>query len=539
MTARGNAELLRVTGLDVFYGKNQVVSNVGFTIHAAEIVALVGQSGSGKSTIANAITHLGDEAHVGQHSSIVLDGAELTALSDKRFRPLRGRSIAYVPQFPIASLNPTRRIGSQLKESFLRDPLKNHAGAVDKNLLVAALKRVGLNEFDRVLSAYPHQLSGGMLQRILIAMAIANGPKLIVADEPTSALDVSLRRTILDLLNEIRDEFGTALLIITHDLSVASARADRVLVLDKGHVVEEGTATEVFEAPQAPYTRKLLASVPDKNRDRYVAARGRRQVENAAALRMVRQIEVRDVSKCFVDSKEQVQALSGVSFEIPRGFTYALVGESGSGKTTMARAILGLQEVDTGVIQVDGEDVRGRSPVALREIRKSLQYVYQDGNSSLDPLYPVIRSVAEPLKHFGVEPVKARRLQRAGEVLELVGIERALHHLRPTKLSGGQRQRVAIARAIATHPKVVILDEPTSALDVFTQTQITDLLFKIQIELGLTYLLVSHDLGLVRQFADYVSVMKDGKIVESGTVEQIYGYPQDDYTRMLIQNSLL
>lgn len=525
-----SSTLLSVEGLTVAYGPHEVVHGVGFSLARGGSLALIGESGSGKSTIAKAILRLlpAGDAKVG--GSVRLDGREVLAVPEKQFRPLRGRSLGYIPQDPGSALNPVRTIGAQAHEAAAllgeTDPEVRRAG------ILAVFEQVGLPDPARAYGSYPHQLSGGMLQRVLIALTVLPRPALIIADEPTSALDVTVQKLILDVLADLRRELDIGLLLITHDLAIAAERADSLVVLKDGAVQECGPSQQVFAAPRTDYARSLQADVPALNPDRY-------RLQRPAVARLAgdagrpRQIEVRGVSKRFSAAGKEVRAVDGVSFAVERGRTHALVGESGSGKTTAVRLLLGLEQPDDGDISVGGNPTRGRSRSELREIRRHLQLVYQNPFTSLDPTWRVSRIVREPLDQFRVGD-KADRAGRVQEALASVGLDGSFLSRRPAHLSGGQRQRVAIARALVMRPDVVVLDEPTSALDVSVQAGILELLSKLQRELGLTYLFVSHDLALVRQVADTVSVLRRGQIVEDGPVDQIFSEPQHPYTRALL-----
>jgi peptide/nickel transport system ATP-binding protein len=385
-----------------------------------------------------------------------------------------------------------------------------------------------------------------MLQRVLIGLAVLPRPALIVADEPTSGLDVTIQKRILDLFSELQRSLGISLLFITHDLAVAAERADTLVVLKDGVVQERGAARQVFAAPRSEYTRELQADVPAVNPDRYrighaagLARRGESAAIRSTGTRSTgirgtgTQIDVRSVSKTFTVGARRVVAIEDISFSVERGTTHALVGESGSGKTTAVRLLLGLEQPDAGEIVIGDESVRSHSRGQWRSLRRHLQLVYQNPFTSLDPTWRLERMVREPLDRFGVGD-QAERRDRVREALHSVGLPESMLSRRPTHLSGGQRQRVAIARALVLRPDVVVLDEPTSSLDVTVQADIIDLLFHLQRELGLTYLFVSHDLSLVRQLADTVSVLQRGRVVEDGPVQEIFSRPQHPYTRALL-----
>ena len=528
-----SSALLQVEDLHVSYGPAEVVRGVSFAVGEGRALALIGESGSGKSTIARAVLRLLGSRRARVDGSITVRGREITGLREREFLPLRGRVLGFVPQDPGSSLNPVRSIGAQALEAAALVP-GTRSRAQREALVVSALERVGLPEPQRIADSFPHQLSGGQLQRVLIALAILPGPRLLVADEPTSALDVTVQEQILDLLDELRRELGIGVLLITHDLAVAAARADEVVVLQDGSIQEAGPTDSVFTAPRSPYTRALQADVPGLNPDRFAGLRAERDERHPAA-GADRQVDVRGISRTFRTREREVRALADVSFTIPRGRTHALVGESGSGKSTAARALLGLETMDAGTLDVGGVEVDPSDPRALRELRRHLQIVHQNPFTSLDPRFTVGRIVREPLDLYRVGD-RAAREERAAWALEAVRLPERLRDRRPGALSGGQRQRVAIARALALQPDVLVLDEPTSALDVTVQAGILEVLATLQRDLGLTYLFISHDLGVVRQFADTLTVLRRGEVVESGSVEEVFAVPREEYTRALISS---
>jgi peptide/nickel transport system ATP-binding protein len=522
--------LLSVQGLTVAYGEQTVASDVSFALGRGESLALIGESGSGKTTVARTILRLlPAEARI-LGGRVEFDGADITKLSEREFRPLRGRRLGFVPQDPGHALNPVRTIGSQAKEAaaLLDEP----DAAVRRDRVLAALSEAGLPDPERVYRSYPHQLSGGMLQRVLIGLALLPRPSLIIADEPTSGLDVTIQKVVLDLFGELKRAHNISLLFITHDLAVAAERADHLVVLKDGLTQETGPAKQVFTAPKSDYARELHADVPAINPNRYRALYPAREVQRDGDRRT--QIEVRSIAKTFSAGGRDIVAVEDVSFAVKRGKTHALVGESGSGKTTAVRLLLGLEDPDAGEIVIGEESVVGHSRQNWRTLRRHLQLVYQNPFTSLDPTWKLERIVREPLDRFRIGE-KSERRERVADALTSVGLSTSLLSRRPTHLSGGQRQRVAIARALVMRPDVLVLDEPTSALDVTVQAGIIDLLFRLQCELDLTYLFVSHDLSLVRQLADTVTVMKHGRVVEAGPVEQIFSAPKDAYTRSLIE----
>ncbi|WFU90534.1 ABC transporter ATP-binding protein (plasmid) [Rhizobium sp. CC1099] len=523
--------LLRAEGLSVSYGPHQVVSNVGFELGRGKSLALIGESGSGKSTIARAVLRLlpSEGRATGR---VEFDGQDVLALSERHFRPLRGRAIGFVPQDPGNSLNPVRTIGAQAMEAaaLLDEP----NAAIRKALILETFAQVGLDNPQRVYESYPHQLSGGMLQRVLIGLAVLPRPALLVADEPTSALDVTIQKRILDLLSRLQHELNISLLLITHDLAIAAERANSLVVLKEGAVQEAGKTASVFSSPTSAYAKKLHADVPALNPNRYATLRdpGFRLLDAAGK---APKIEVSAVTKAFKVDGKVLTAVNDVSFSVPAGTTHALVGESGSGKTTTIRLLVGLEVPDTGDISVAGEQLTGRSHGSLRMAWRHLQLVYQNPFTSLDPTWKVEQLVREPLDRFKIGTPK-ERVEQVREALANVGLGEQLLSRKPAALSGGQRQRVAIARSLVLRPDVIVLDEPTSALDVSVQADIVEVLLSLQAKLGLTYVFVSHDLALVRQLAHTVSVMQRGRIVECGTVSDIFDNPQHPYTASLLES---
>ncbi|QYM97956.1 dipeptide ABC transporter ATP-binding protein [Dickeya ananatis] len=508
-------------------GERTVVEGVSFVIQPGEVVALVGESGSGKTTTAQAV--IGLLAHNGRltRGAIRLNGTEISRWSPSRLDSIRGRVVSLVPQDPGSSLNPVKTIGDQVDE-MLRLHQKSDRHSLRQQTLTL-LTRVGLTRPELRASQYPHELSGGMKQRVLIAIAIALKPALIIADEPTSALDVTVQKRILDLLDELRRENNTAILFVTHDLRVAAERADRLLVFQKGYIQEQGPARQVLSAPQSQYARTLLANIPS------LTHRPSRVSVNrpAAGQPMVQVEQLVQEFPLAGDHKQRFRAVDTVSFSVTPGTTHAIVGESGSGKTTTARLILGFQRPTAGRILIDGTDMTQLRGEALRQFRQTIQLVYQNPFSSLDPSQRLFDIVEEPLRNFNRHS-RTERASRVHEMFERVALPASLLQRRPAELSGGQRQRVAIARALVLEPKVLVLDEAVSALDVTVQAQILRLLNELQASLGLTYLFISHDLAVVRQIADTVSVLYHGKQVESGPVDRIFAQPAERYTQELI-----
>ncbi|MET1036723.1 MAG: ABC transporter ATP-binding protein [Aeromicrobium sp.] len=520
--------LLQVEDLRVVYrsGRTDVeaVRGVDVTVDAGQIVALVGESGSGKSTTAHAVNGMLPAAGSVSGGRILYRGLDLTTISSRDFRSLRGRSIGLVPQDPGTSLNPVARIGAQVAEPLIIHGLADRRD-VDRQVH-ELLERVGIDRPDVRARQYPHQLSGGLKQRVLIAIALAARPRLIIADEPTSALDVTVQRTVLDHITELVNEIGVAILLITHDLAVAAERADTVVVLNGGEVVESGTPEQVLQRPTHDYTRRLVADAPSLS--------GARRRTAPATVVPEPLLEVSGLRRTFRVGGDTIKAVDDVGFRLDRGRTLGLLGESGSGKSTTARIVVGLEQADAGSVLVDGRDVIGMGRKELRELRRSVQIIYQNPISSLDPRYSVGRAIEEPLRAFGIGDAASRRL-RVAELLEQVALPAAFAERRPHELSGGQGQRVAIARAIALNPALLVCDEPVSALDVTVQAQILDLLTELQDELGLSYLFISHDLAVIRQISDHVGVMRQGRLLELGTVDEVFDDPKDAYTQALLQ----
>lgn len=549
-----DAPVLEITGLEVGYrtrdgGTYRAVRGVDLTVGRGEVVALVGESGSGKSTTAHAALHLLSRSGSVTGGSIRLGGRDLGALTEKEWQGVRGREVGLVPQDPTVSLNPVTRVGDQVAEVLVVHGLARRAEA--RRRAVELLRQAGIDEPEARARQYPSQLSGGMRQRVLIAIAIAAGPRLIVADEPTSALDVTVQRRILDHLDGLVRELGTAVLLITHDLGVAADRADRIVVLERGVVVEQGPAEQVLRDPQHPYTQQLLAAAPSLASTRLVAgsavpagrpAAVRERAENPApgpgpADAEPPVLEVRGLRKEFTlprgGERRTLVAVDDVGFAVGRGRTYALVGESGSGKSTTARLALRLERPTAGSVVFEGTDITDARGGDLRRLRRGFQVVYQSPYASLDPRFTVEQVITEPLRAYRVG-TPAERAERARALVEDVALPADVLRRGPRELSGGQRQRVAIARALALHPALVVLDEPVSALDVSVQAQILELLVRLQAEHGLTYLFISHDLAVVRQVADHVGVMQSGRLVEQGPADAVLLDPQEGYTRELV-----
>ena len=519
-------------------GQREVIHGIDFDIFPGETVAIVGESGSGKSTTASAIIGLlPGTGHV-TGGTITLDGRDLTALTSRQMEPVRGREIGYVPQDPMSNLNPVWSIGFQVKETVRANGMATSKRDVEARA-VEVLKQAGLADAEKRMNQYPHQFSGGMRQRALISMGLAADPQLLIADEPTSALDVTVQRVILDHMAKLTKEKGTSVLLITHDLGLAAERAERIIVMKDGEIVESGPSRIILENPIHPYTKRLVAAAPSIASQRIQAVvedRGIQTSEDMAEIAPT--LRVRDLVKDYTIRlggfrSEPFRAVDSVSFDVPRGKTLAIVGESGSGKSTIAKMVLKLEDVTSGTIEIDGKDTAKLSNREMFKMRSRMQPVFQDPYGSLDPLRNIANTIAEPLIIHKVGD-RASRRERVRELLDQVALPQEIATRYANELSGGQRQRVAIARALALKPDIVVLDEAVSALDVLVQDQILKLLADLQGELGLTYLFITHDLAVVRVIADNVCVMERGKLVEQGTVDEIFSNPTEAYTQRLL-----
>jgi peptide/nickel transport system ATP-binding protein len=516
--------LLEVRNLSVdFYtatGTVKAVRNISYHLDRGETLAILGESGSGKSVSSSAIMNLIDMPP-GKISSgeILLNGKDLLKMSADDRRAVNGRLIAMIFQDPLSHLNPVYTVGWQMREALRTHGIDNRQAQAEALRL---FKRVALPEPEKALDKYPHEFSGGQRQRVMIAMALALKPDLLIADEPTTALDVTVQAEVLGLLKELQRETGMGVLIITHDLGVVSEVADRVVVMEKGVLVESGTVREVYRNPQHPYTKKLIAAAPGKGQLHKPATDGEPI------------LKVRDARKSYGG----FEALKGVSFDLKAGETVAVVGESGSGKSTLARILLRLDDPDSGTAHWKGQDLFTLSPGELFKLRRDLQMVFQDPTQSLNPRMTVYQLISEAwVIHPEILP-KAKWRERAAELLDQVGLSPEHMGRYPHQFSGGQRQRIAIARALALEPQLIVCDEAVSALDVSVQAQVVRLLDKLRREMGIAFIFIAHDLPLVRDFADYVMVMQKGEVVEFGTVTEVFDNPQQRYTQALISATL-
>ncbi|AZG48005.1 dipeptide ABC transporter ATP-binding protein [Gordonia insulae] len=526
---------------------NPAVRGVSLRVEPGEFVSLVGESGSGKSTVVfGALGQLPANARV-TGGRIRYSDVDVTGWNDRRMTRVRGNYIGYIPQDPNTSLNPVKKIGHQVAEAVrFNEPAGRFGGTARLNqarwreAALATLRTAGLTDAERVFDQYPHELSGGMKQRALIAIALAGDPKIIVADEPTSALDVTVQKVILDHLVILGAELGIGVLLVTHDLGVAIERSDRILVMRNGEIVESGTPDGITEHAVDEYTRRLLAAAPGRHAGRLTPSRATDVAADPAGATSTPEpvLVAENLSKTYrvpgAGKRAEFHALDGVDLTVLRGTTHAIVGESGAGKSTLAGILAGFTRPDGGSVRVGDADVTSAGRKQLRELRRDLQFVFQNPYTSLDPRFTVERLIAEPLVAFGVGSSRRARAERVGELLDAVALDRDHARRLPRELSGGQRQRVAIARALALNPEIVILDEAVSALDVSVQAQILQLLVDLQAELGLSYVFVTHDLGVVRLIGDQVTVMRSGSVVETGAVEEVFTTPAHPYTRELI-----
>ncbi|GAB3252016.1 ABC transporter ATP-binding protein [Arthrobacter pigmenti] len=562
--------LLRITDLEVgFKTQNGMVSAVrgaNLTVYPGQTVAIVGESGSGKSTLAHTIINLLPDNGRVLGGSIRFRGDEVTEFSKRRMAALRGSSIGLVPQDPMSNLNPLWRVGFQIRETLKANNIAT-GKAADKRVR-ELLAEAGLPNAEERARQFPHEFSGGMLQRSLIAMGLAARPDLLIADEPTSALDVTVQHQILNHLDGLTSELNVAVLLITHDLGLAAERAEHLAVMYKGRIVESGPALDILQDPQHPYTRRLVHSAPSLASRRLESEHQHVQVSEPAAARTettggtgtettadvtgkgttaratadVDQVVVAEhlvksfpIRGDFGQKSTDFKAVDDVSFALKRGTTMALVGESGSGKSTVAQMALRLLRPTSGRVLFDGEDISPLAGKELLRLRRKVQPIFQNPYGTLDPMYSIYRTIEEPLRTHGIGNQKQRR-QKIKDLLEKVAMPASTITRYPNELSGGQRQRIAIARALALDPEVVVCDEAVSALDVLVQDQILNLLNDLQGEFGLSYLFISHDLAVVRQIADDVLVMRNGQLVEAASTDEVFGNPQQQYTRDLLDS---
>ena len=547
MTDNNDQPLLELKDLKISFtsstGVVDAVRGVNLTIYPGQSVAIVGESGSGKSTTAMAVIGLLPGTGKVTGGTILFNGEDITGLSDKEMQHYRGSDIGLVPQDPMSNLNPVWSIGTQVKESLRANNVVE--GSEANKRVVELLQEAGLDDAERRAKQYPHEFSGGMRQRALIGIGLAARPKLLIADEPTSALDVTVQRRILDHLEGLTHELGTAVLFITHDLGLAAERASHLVVMHRGRVVESGPSLDILRDPQHPYTQRLVKAAPSLASARIQSAQehgiessellaGKAEASDEEVIRvenLTKEFDIRGEK----GAKKKLLVVDDVSFSLRKGTTLALVGESGSGKSTVANMVLNLLDPTSGKVFYKGTDLSTLGSSELFEMRRKLQVVFQNPYGSLDPMYSIYRCIEEPLVVHKTGNRKEREA-RVAELLDMVAMPRSTMRRYPNELSGGQRQRIAVARALALNPEVIVLDEAVSALDVLVQNQILQLLAGLQEELDLSYLFITHDLAVVRQTADDVAVMRQGKLVESGTVDEIFANPTESYTRDLIDS---
>ena len=547
MTDNNDQPLLELKDLKISFtsstGVVDAVRGVNLTIYPGQSVAIVGESGSGKSTTAMAVIGLLPGTGKVTDGTILFNGEDITGLSDKEMQHYRGSDIGLVPQDPMSNLNPVWSIGTQVKESLRANNVVE--GSEANKRVVELLQEAGLDDAERRAKQYPHEFSGGMRQRALIGIGLAARPKLLIADEPTSALDVTVQRRILDHLEGLTHELGTAVLFITHDLGLAAERASHLVVMHRGRVVESGPSLDILRDPQHPYTQRLVKAAPSLASARIQSAQehgiessellaGKAEASDEEVIRvenLTKEFDIRGEK----GAKKKLLAVDDVSFSLRKGSTLALVGESGSGKSTVANMVLNLLDPTSGKVFYKGTDLSTLGSSELFEMRRKLQVVFQNPYGSLDPMYSIYRCIEEPLVVHKTGNRKEREA-RVAELLDMVAMPRSTMRRYPNELSGGQRQRIAVARALALNPEVIVLDEAVSALEVLVQNQILQLLAGLQEELDLSYLFITHDLAVVRQTADDVAVMRQGKLVESGTVDEIFANPTESYTRDLIDS---
>lgn len=549
--ASAKTPLLRVDGLSVTFpspfGPIRSVKNLSFQVNTGEILALVGESGSGKSVTARTLVGLAGENVDVQANAIELtrhDGSlcDLRYLTDRDWRAIRGREIGFVLQDALVSLDPLRKIGQEVAEPILTHRLLPRQQVPAR--VAELLTQAGIPDPEHRAAQYPHELSGGLRQRALIASALAAGPQLLIADEPTTALDATVQKQVLKVFTALA-QAGHGVLLITHDLAVVAEVADRVIVMQQGSLVEGGEARQILSAPTHPYTRKLLAAIPTAStRGKWLAGTDPLQngIAPSPASLAADRASTDDTIALTADriavsfkrpDGSRMQAVNQVSLQIKRGETLGIVGESGSGKTTLGKVILALQKPDSGEVRLADNAWSTLTERERRPLRARIQTITQDPLSSFDPQFTVAQILNQPLR-LRRDLSDDEKQRRILTLLEYVGLTPDLLSRRPRALSGGQRQRVSIAQALASEPEILICDEPVSALDVTTQAQVLDLLVALQRQLGLTMLFISHDLGVVQHMSHRIAVMKDGDIVETGPVEQIFNQPQHPYTRLLL-----
>lgn len=528
--------ILQVNNLSVTFltrdKEIQAVRDVSFELKQGETLGIVGESGSGKSVTARSIMRLlPSSISYMREGEVIFLGKNVENYTDKEMESIRGRDMGMIFQDPMTSLNPTMTIGRQIEEGLIKHQKLSAAGAKEK--AIEMLKLVGIRNSERRYHQYPHEFSGGMRQRVMIAIALACRPALLIADEPTTALDVTIQAQILNVMKHMQQQLGTSIILITHDLGVVAGMCDRIVVMKDGAVVETGTTEEIFASPKHPYTKKLLGALPrldEKKKPKLVPLVVKKDADDARPL-----LEVRSLKQYFDLGKGNViKAVNDISFHIREGETLGVVGESGCGKSTTGRSILRLHEPTGGDILYQGMAVNRMSVKEMKTMRRYMQMIFQDPYASLNPRFKILDIIGEALDVHRLAGSKQERKKRVEELLDMVGLDPAYATRYPHEFSGGQRQRIGIARALAVEPKFIVCDEPLSALDVSIQAQIVKLMEELQQRLGLTYLFIAHDLSMVKHISDRVAVMYRGKIVELAESEELYANPQHAYTKSLL-----
>jgi ABC-type glutathione transport system ATPase component len=529
--------VVSVRGLTVDFplrrGNFRAVEDVSFDIMPGEVLGVVGESGAGKSMTGSAIIGLIEPPGRITAGEVLLDGKRIDNLPPEEMQKLRGKRIGMVFQDPLTSLNPLYRIGDQIVETIRRHLPVSEAEARER--AIGLLREAGIPSPEERIDSFPHQFSGGMRQRVVIALALAAEPELIIADEPTSALDVSVQAQIIKVLKRLCESRGAAVMLITHDMGVIAETADRMIVMNKGRIVETGKVGDIIKRPKEDYTIRLIKAIPSITDPIRVHAAPVSQKPLVEVKHLVRDFDLSGslFDRLFGRAGKTVKAVDDVSFSIRKGSTYGLVGESGSGKSTCARMMVGLIPPTSGEVLLDGKDIW---TAGAAERRRKVQMIFQDPYASLNPRWRVGDIVAEPIKALGLASGRSEIEGRVADLLERVRLDAGAMRKFPHEFSGGQRQRIAIARALSSQPEFIVCDEPTSALDVSVQAQVLDLMRKLQDEFGLTYLLISHNLAVVRTMADDVGVLSKGRLVEQGPVDQVFDSPKDEYTRMLLSS---
>lgn len=517
--------------IQTFDGPVHVLKNINLHVIRGETLGIVGESGSGKTVLVRSILGIGPKQSRLVSGQIDYDGIDLVSISERGWKEVRGVRISMIFQDPMTYLNPLFSIGRQISD-VVRAHQRSRGQRVETRAVrrmraVKLLTEVGIHHANRVFDQFPHQLSGGMRQRVLIAMALIGEPELLIADEPTTALDVTVQAQVLALIKELVDRRSLTVIIISHDIGAVATLATRCAVMYKGEIVEQGKISDILHTPQHDYTKQLLDSVPEFERD----------LERDDKPEIGVLLEARELTKVYGSTTDhEIRAVDGVSFSVKKGDVLGIVGESGSGKSTIARLILRLIEPTSGSVHFDGTNLTGLGVSELRKMRRHMQMVFQNPHSALNGRHTIEDAVGEPLR-LQTAMSRTEVSRRVEELLDIVQLPRAFKYRYPHELSGGQKQRVCIARAVSLKPKLMVLDEPTSALDVSVQAQILDFLKELRLELDLTYVFISHDLAVVREICDSVLVMRGGVIVERGPTDKVFFTPEQDYTRSLIESA--